>query len=50
MMVEIYNIVMALINQLPWLAAIYTVHEVYKSRPKRTSIKWSDQLSIESER
>lgn len=49
-MVEICDIIMALINQFPWIASMYIVYKVYENKPKHTEISIPDRLTIISER
>ncbi len=47
---RIFDIIMALIAQMPWIAVMYSVHKVYKNKPRHTSISYEDKLSIQSDR
>lgn|GEM_PF-4270206 len=49
-MAEIHDIIMALIDQVPWFTIGYIVYKVYSNRPKRTSISIPDKITITSER
>lgn len=49
-MQEIFDIIMALIEQIPWFAIVYIVYKVYSSKPKKTSISIPDKVTIISER
>lgn len=44
------DLLIALIEQIPWLAAIYIVHTVYDNKPKSTSIETPGKIRIESKR
>ena len=46
----IWDIIMAIIGQAPWLSVMYIVHKVYSNKPKYTSISILDKLIIISER
>lgn len=50
MLDRICDIIMTLITQMPWIAVMYSVHKVYKNKPKHTSINLADKLSIQSDR
>ncbi len=44
------DIILALIDKIPWFVMMYTVRAVCISKPKKTSIKFEDKFSVESER
>lgn len=49
-MERIPDIILALIDQIPWFAIVYTVHKIYTNKPKKTSISIPDKFTITSER
>lgn len=49
-MQEILDIIMALIEQVPWFVIAYIVYKVYNNKPKHTSISIPDKVTITSER
>lgn len=49
-MQEFLDIIMALIEKVPWFTSIFIVYTVYANKPKKTSISISDKISITSER
>jgi len=49
-MQEVLDIIMALIEQIPWFSSLFIVYTVYKNKPKKTSISISDKVNIISER
>lgn len=49
-MQEALDIIMALIEQIPWFSSLFIVCTVYKNKPKKTSISIADKVNIISER
>lgn len=49
-MAGILDIIMALIEQIPWFAICYIVYKVYSNKPKKTSVSIPDKVTIISER
>ena len=49
-MESLLGLLMALIEQIPWFAAIYIVRTVYSNKPKSTAIEIPGKIRIESKR
>lgn len=49
-MERIPDIILALIDQVPWFAIVCIVYKVYANKPKKTSISIPDKFTITSER
>lgn len=49
-MERIPDIILALIDQMPWIALMYSVHRVYENKPKHTVLSLADKFSLESDR
>lgn len=49
-MQEVFNIIMALIDEVPWFSICYIVYKVYQNKPKYTSISIPDKITLVTER
>ena len=49
-MERIPEIILALIEQTPWFAIMYVVNKAYQNKPKHMLMKYSDILSLETDR
>lgn len=47
-MKELCDIIMALIEYIPWLVVAYSVHVVCKNKPSKMFISFMDKLKIET--
>lgn len=48
LMKELCDIIMALIEYIPWLVVAYSVHVVCKNKPSKMFISFMDKLKIET--
>lgn len=47
---RIFDIIMAIIAQIPCIAVMYSAYKVYESKLKHTNINYLDKLSIQLDR
>ena len=47
---RIPDIILALIDKIPWFAVVYSVHKVYENKPKHTSMSFADKFTLVSDR
>ena len=45
-MQEIFDIIMALVDRVPWFVTAYIVYKAYENKPKLTSISIPDKVTI----
>ena len=45
-----FDIIMALVDRVPWFVTAYIVYKAYENKPKLTSISIPDKVTIISER